>query len=178
MPKFRFIILEGPRAVISEREAISKINPFVCLSDHWNHFKIRNQTELVWTAVGRSRMWCLVWGFILEVVSDHNYELNLSYLASFANNLPRRKELEVGSLDFVPNLPRDFSFLSFFSEHFFVDCNCQVSLAWASSHYKLNPWRRYEQHQAGYWPTRGCQQDCKIYQMMFFFQFRCAYHVY
>ncbi|CAL1129160.1 unnamed protein product [Cladocopium goreaui] len=47
VPKFRFIILEGPRAVISER-----------------------------------------------VVSDHNYELNLSYLASFANNLPRRKELE------------------------------------------------------------------------------------
>ena len=24
----------------------------------------------------------------------------------------------------------------------------QVALAWASSHYKLNPWKREEQHQA------------------------------
>lgn len=71
VPKFRFIILEGKRATISER----------------------------------------------EVQSDHNFELILGYLASFAHDLPRRKELE-------------------------------TCLAWASSHYRLNPWRRFEQHQA------------------------------
>ena len=31
-----------------------------------------------------------------EVVSDHNFELVLAYMASFAGNLPTRKELEVG----------------------------------------------------------------------------------
>ena len=36
-------------------------------------------------------------GSIWEVQSDHNYEMMLSYMASFANDLPRRKELEVRS---------------------------------------------------------------------------------
>lgn len=29
------------------------------------------------------------------------------------------------------------------------NCTDQLGLAWASSHYRLNPWRRPEQHQAG-----------------------------
>ncbi|CAL1153380.1 unnamed protein product [Cladocopium goreaui] len=52
-----------------------------------------------------------------EVESDHNFDIVIAYLASFAHDLPRRKELE-------------------------------VSLTWASSHYRLNPWRRIEQHEA------------------------------
>ena len=34
--------------------------------------------------------------------------------------------------------------------------NGQAALGWASSHYKLNPWRRIEQHQAGLQLLPGC----------------------
>ena len=105
-----------------------------------------------------------------QVQSDHNFDLVLQYLASFAHDLPRRKELEAWSSNQIH--PR--SYLFWYSS-IFIDMSLpswcplrpqifvveipqkirpgQACLAWASSHYRLNPWRRFEQHQAWYTAT-------------------------
>lgn len=56
--------------------------------------------------------------------------------------------------------------------------NGQTALGWASSHYKLNPWRRFEQHQAGHQLLPGCPSFRSTYflvikcwiLLMFFFR--------
>ena len=46
-----------------------------------------------------------------EVQSDHNFEFFLQYLASFAHDLPRKKELEVRLVE--PVSAKSYMYLSF-----------------------------------------------------------------
>eukprot|EP00435_Cladocopium_sp_Y103_P059772 s131_g21.t1 len=67
-----------------------------------------------------------------EVESDHNYELILEYLVSFAHDVPSAGDVK-------------------------------VALAWASQHYKLNPWSELKKHQEWAETEGGLIRACAAY---------------